>query len=217
MGDEIFPAATPWMEPYLRNYVDNPIVVQFVHRWMAFVAAAAIGVVAWQAWRRRHRLAASMLAAAVVIQIGLGSRRHSDGRRTVGRRGAPGNGRFAARRLAAGRPPTWRAGRLSAIVTVYATFADRDEASRIARAVVDERLAACANILAPCTSIYRWQGATEEAQEVPCLVQDARRAGGAADRRIAALHSYEVPAAVVWPIADALPAYGEWVAGETSS
>jgi cytochrome c oxidase assembly protein subunit 15 len=72
MGDELFPAATPWMEPYLRNYVDNPIVVQFVHRWMAFVAAAAIGVVAWQAWSRGHRNAAAMLAAAVTIQIALG-------------------------------------------------------------------------------------------------------------------------------------------------
>jgi cytochrome c oxidase assembly protein subunit 15 len=60
------------MEPYLRNYVDNPIVVQFVHRWMAFVAAAAIGVVAWQAWSRGHRNAAAMLAAAVTIQIALG-------------------------------------------------------------------------------------------------------------------------------------------------
>jgi periplasmic divalent cation tolerance protein len=71
---------------------------------------------------------------------------------------------------------------LSAIVTVYATFADRDEASRIARAVVDERLAACANILAPCTSIYRWQGATEEAQEVPALFKTRAEFGGAADR-----------------------------------
>ena len=106
---------------------------------------------------------------------------------------------------------------MSAIVTVYATFADPDEASRIARSVVDERLAACANILAPCTSIYRWQGATEEAQEVPALFKTRAELAERLIARIAALHSYEVPAAVAWPIADALPAYGEWVAGETSS
>ncbi|HYE27304.1 MAG TPA: divalent cation tolerance protein CutA, partial [Allosphingosinicella sp.] len=50
---------------------------------------------------------------------------------------------------------------MTAIVTVYATFASDEEARRIARALVEERLAACANILGDCHSIYRWQGAIE--------------------------------------------------------
>jgi len=72
MGEELFPAATQWMEPFARNFVDNPIVVQFVHRWMAFVAAAAIGLLAWQAWRAGRRGPAGLLAGAVMVQILLG-------------------------------------------------------------------------------------------------------------------------------------------------
>lgn len=105
---------------------------------------------------------------------------------------------------------------MSAIVTVYATFSDADEAARVARTLVEERLAACANILAPCTSIYRWQGAVEEAQEVPTLFKTQAALADRLIARIAELHSYDVPAAVVWPIATALPAYAEWVAAESA-
>jgi periplasmic divalent cation tolerance protein len=103
---------------------------------------------------------------------------------------------------------------VTGIVTVYATFADADEASRIGRTLVDERLAACANILGPCRSIYRWEGRIEEAGEVAALFKTT---AGGADRliaRLAELHSYDVPAAVVWPIADSLPAYRAWVESE---
>ena len=104
---------------------------------------------------------------------------------------------------------------MSAIVTVYAVFADGDEAGRIARILVEEGLAACANILAPCRSIYRWQGAIEEAQEVPVLFKTTAAGANVLLARIEALHSYDVPAAVVWPIKAALPAYADWVAEET--
>ena len=104
---------------------------------------------------------------------------------------------------------------MTAIVTVYAVFADADEAGRIARILVEEGLAACANILGPCRSIYRWQGAVEEAEEVPVLFKTTSAGAGPLLSRLAALHGYEVPAAVVWPIAEALPAYAEWVAAET--
>ena len=58
---------------------------------------------------------------------------------------------------------------MSRIVSVYAVFANAEEAQRIARIVVEERLAACANLLGPCRSIYRWQGAVEEADEVAAI------------------------------------------------
>lgn len=103
------------------------------------------------------------------------------------------------------------------IVTVYAAFADAEEAAKVARAVVDEHLAACANILAPCTSIYRWQGAIEEAQEVPTLFKTPAELADRLIARIAELHSYEVPAAVAWPIANALPAYAGWVSEAVTS
>ncbi|WP_310468071.1 divalent-cation tolerance protein CutA [Sphingomonas sp.] len=97
------------------------------------------------------------------------------------------------------------------VVSVYATFASADEAERIARAVVTERLAACANILAPCHSIYRWHGAIEEAAETPAIFKTSRDQADGLIARIAALHSYENPCIAVWPI-DKLPVdYAEWV------
>lgn len=95
------------------------------------------------------------------------------------------------------------------IASIYAVFKDLAEAERIAEAVVTERLAACANILAPCRSIYRWQDAIERAEEVPALFKTAQP--DALIARIAELHSYDVPAAVAWPIQNAHPAYSDWV------
>jgi periplasmic divalent cation tolerance protein len=100
---------------------------------------------------------------------------------------------------------------MSGIVSVYAIFADDEEARRIGRLLIEERLAACVNILGPCHSIYRWQGKVEEAAEVAAIFKVT--AGGAEIliRRIGELHSYDVPAAVVWPIADAPESYRRWV------
>ena len=104
---------------------------------------------------------------------------------------------------------------MSDIVTVYATFASDEEAMRIGRLCVEERLAACVNVLGAVHSIYRWQNSVEEAGEVAALFKTRRDGAAALIARIAALHSYDVPAAVVWPIADALSDYASWVAVET--
>ena len=101
------------------------------------------------------------------------------------------------------------------IVTVYAVFADADEASRIARILVEERLAACANLLGPCRSIYRWQGVIEEAEEAPVLFKTGADRADQLIARIAELHSYDVPAAVAWPVAAMHAPYSEWVKAET--
>ena len=72
MGDEWFPAATQWMEPGLRNFADNPVVVQFVHRWLAFVVA---GVAIWlgvRTWLRGFWMEGALLIAAVCAQVLLG-------------------------------------------------------------------------------------------------------------------------------------------------
>ena len=100
---------------------------------------------------------------------------------------------------------------MTGIVSVYAIFADEEEAQRIGRAAVEDKLAACVNILGRCRSIYRWQGKIEEAEEVAAIFKT--RAGTASElvEWIVALHSYDVPAAVVWPISEAPPAYSAWV------
>ena len=97
------------------------------------------------------------------------------------------------------------------VVSVYSIFADAAEAERIGRQMVDEQLAACVNILGPCRSFYRWQGAVESAEEVAAIFKTTAAGADALIARIAELHSYDVPAVAVWPI-DRLPvAYASWV------
>lgn len=72
MGGEWFPADAPMLEPWLRNFADSPIMVQFVHRWLAFAVAAAALVLARNAWAKGHREAAATLVGAVTLQILLG-------------------------------------------------------------------------------------------------------------------------------------------------
>ncbi|HET9641007.1 MAG TPA: COX15/CtaA family protein [Allosphingosinicella sp.] len=72
MGDQWFPADAPLLEPFLRNFADNPIMVQFIHRWLAFAVAAAALVLARAAWLSGRRQAAGALAGAVTVQILLG-------------------------------------------------------------------------------------------------------------------------------------------------
>lgn len=103
----------------------------------------------------------------------------------------------------------------AAIVTVYATFGGAEEAERIARILVEERLAACANILGGCRSIYRWQGEIQQDEEVAALFKTRADRAERLIARLSELHSYDLPAAVVWPIAEALPAYAQWVRDET--
>ena len=104
---------------------------------------------------------------------------------------------------------------MTGIVSVYAVFADADEAARIGRIAVEERLAACVNILGPCRSIYRWEGGIEEAEEVPAIFKTRADTAETLIARIAELHGYDVPAAVVWPMTDALEKYSQWVVEET--
>lgn len=72
MGEEWFPAATPMLEPFIRNFVDNPVVVQFVHRWLAFVVLITVALLARQAWDAGAKGAALLVAAAVIVQVLLG-------------------------------------------------------------------------------------------------------------------------------------------------
>ena len=100
------------------------------------------------------------------------------------------------------------------VVTVYAVFADPAEAQRIGMTVVEERLAACVNILEPCRSIYRWEGAIETAAETPALFKTTLDRADALIARVKELHSYSVPAIVVWPIERLSTDYADWVETE---
>ena len=102
-----------------------------------------------------------------------------------------------------------------AVVSIYAIFANAEEAARIGQAMVEERLAACVNIFGPVHSIYRWQGKIEEAQEVAALFKSTDAAADRLIARIAELHSYDVPCVESWPIDKVLRVYADWVEDST--
>jgi periplasmic divalent cation tolerance protein len=102
----------------------------------------------------------------------------------------------------------------SGIVSIYVTFANDADARRIGRQMVEERLAACVNVLGETHSIYRWQGRIEEADEVAALFKSTAGCAELLTRRVAELHPYDNPAIAVWPIEHAPPAYIQWVRGQ---
>ena len=99
---------------------------------------------------------------------------------------------------------------------VLTTAASEEEARKIARALVDRRLAACVNIVPQIASVYRWQGNVEEAREWLLIVKTTAAAFGQVRHAIAALHSYDLPECVCLTIEDGLPNYLEWIAESVS-
>jgi periplasmic divalent cation tolerance protein len=102
------------------------------------------------------------------------------------------------------------------VVSVYAIFADAEEAERIGRAMVEERLAACVNMIGAVRSIYRWKGEVETADEVAAIFKTTDAAAATLIARIAALHSYDVPCIAAWPIDKVLGPYADWVGGSVT-
>ncbi len=80
-----------------------------------------------------------------------------------------------------------------------------------------ERLAACVNILAPCRSVYRWQGAVRHDEEHPMLIKTTAERYPALEQALRAGHPYELPEIIAVPIERGLPAYLQWVAAETKA
>ena len=100
-------------------------------------------------------------------------------------------------------------------ISVYIVAADAAEAQQIARTLVEDRLAACVNVLGSVSSIYRWQGAVEQATEVALIAKSRRDLFDRLTARVRALHSYDTPAIVAWPILAGDAAYLGWIADET--
>ncbi|MDA0366882.1 MAG: divalent-cation tolerance protein CutA [Proteobacteria bacterium] len=100
---------------------------------------------------------------------------------------------------------------------VYVTATDRVEAVAIGRALVSERLAACANVIDPVASIYWWEGAVHEGAEAVLVLKSRADLIAPLTERIKALHSYDCPCVVALPIDAGNPAYLDWIVAETSS
>jgi len=101
------------------------------------------------------------------------------------------------------------------IVTVLVTVSSEEEAVRIARTIVEERLAACANLVPGVRSIYRWKGEIWDTAELLLLVKTRAALVPALQQRIRQLHSYEVPEMVALPIIAGWPDYLDWVREST--
>jgi periplasmic divalent cation tolerance protein len=102
-----------------------------------------------------------------------------------------------------------------AVMIVYATASDTAEAERIGRALVSERLAACANVIQAMRSIYWWEGRVQDSAEAVLILKTTDARLDAAIARIKALHSYDCPCIEAWPVAAGHPDFLDWVARET--
>ena len=98
------------------------------------------------------------------------------------------------------------------IVIVLSTFPADEDAAPLARALVEERLAACVNILPPMPSIYRWEGSVEQATEHQLIVKTTAARVDALRARLVELHPYDVPEIIVLPASTAARSYLDWVA-----
>lgn len=101
------------------------------------------------------------------------------------------------------------------ILLVITNLPDPASAETLARSLVEARLAACVTILAPCRSVYRWQGRIETADEVPLLIKTRAARYAEVEAAIHAQHPYALPEVVACDVTRGLPDYLAWVAAET--
>ena len=99
---------------------------------------------------------------------------------------------------------------------VTTTLPDREAANRIGRRLVEERLAACAQVIGPVSSVFWWQGEVESAGEWYCHLKTTASRVDDLIARIGELHPYETPEILAVPVAEANPAYLQWIAASVA-
>ena len=100
-------------------------------------------------------------------------------------------------------------------LVVLTNLPDLASAERLADSLLEQRVAACVNILAPCRSVYRWQGAMQHDEEHPVLIKTTADRYPALEAAIRAAHPYELPEIIAVKVESGLPAYLAWVTEET--
>lgn len=101
-----------------------------------------------------------------------------------------------------------------AVIAVLTNLPDSGSAFNLARSLVERRLAACANVLAPAKSIYRWDGRLEEATEIPVILKTTEACYAEFESALRALHPYDTPEILAFDPVRGLPAYLAWVEAE---
>lgn len=102
------------------------------------------------------------------------------------------------------------------MIMIYMTASSKEEAETISKALVEARLVACANILPAHTSFYHWEGKIEHSDEVAVIFKSRPELFEKIETKIKALHSYDVPCIVSWPIEQGHAPFLEWIEAETS-
>jgi len=100
---------------------------------------------------------------------------------------------------------------------VLTNLPDRAAAERLADLLIEKRVAACVNILAPCRSVYRWQDKVQHDEEHPMLIKTTAAGYSALEAAIRSGHPYELPEIIAVPVERGFPAYLDWVAAETGA
>ena len=103
------------------------------------------------------------------------------------------------------------------MLLVLTNLPDRAAAERLAESLIEKRLAACVNILAPCRSVYRWKDAVQHEEEHPMLIKTTAERYAELEAAIRAGHPYELPEIIAVPVERGLPAYLDWVVAETGA
>ncbi len=101
------------------------------------------------------------------------------------------------------------------VAVVYVTARDREQALQIGRKLVEERLAACVNVLPGVTSVYWWEDQVEEASEAVLIAKTRQDLVGSVVQRVRELHTYECPCVVSWTLDAGSEAFLDWVRRET--
>ena len=99
---------------------------------------------------------------------------------------------------------------------IYITASDKEEATSLARTLVRERLAACANVFDGVTSVYRWEGRVQEDAEAVIIAKTMQRRLDRLIERVRTLHSYECPCVVSWQLTKGNSDYLDWIDAETA-
>jgi periplasmic divalent cation tolerance protein len=104
---------------------------------------------------------------------------------------------------------------MSQVIQIVTTTANAEDARRIARALVERRLAACVQIVGPIESVYRWEGKIETAAEFQCWIKTRAELYDRVEQTIRELHTYDVPEILAVPVVQGSAAYLEWLRRET--
>ena len=100
---------------------------------------------------------------------------------------------------------------MSEAIVVLVTCGSEEEAAKIANSLIEERLAACVNIISPVRSIYRWEGKIWDEKEWVLIIKTQKKRFEELEKKVKSLHSYSVPEIIALPIVEGSESYLEWL------